>query len=301
MPRSRPPKREVPDPAGEHYDLRRNVREAIASLPAYFRSQTVIAGIMATDLHTLNSVLGAAIEEQVVSTLNSMRLVWDPHERYALYSFVRQAQTFPDVLLKRLSDGDILLGIELKGWYLLAKEGEPSFRYQVTPAACAPQDLIVVVPWALAHVLSGSPLVLDPYIESAFYAAAFRNYWWEHVRESNENRSVHHPTGVTPYPTKSDAILDQPAYDRGGNFGRFARTGIMDEYLGQMKARLLGGVKIEHWLMFLKAFQGDRDEQQILAAIRSLRERILAASTASAPITAPALSILDELQKLLGL
>ena len=39
-----------------------------------------------------------------------------------------------------------LLGIELKGWYVLSKEGEPSGRYKVTPAACAPQDLLVIVP-----------------------------------------------------------------------------------------------------------------------------------------------------------
>lgn len=40
------------------------------------------------------------------------------------------------MLLRRASDGDILFGIELKGWYLLAKEREPSLRFQVTEAAC---------------------------------------------------------------------------------------------------------------------------------------------------------------------
>ena len=131
-------------------DLHRRVRDAVASLPAYFRTETKIEGVNATDLHTLNTVLGATIEEQVVRTLNDLRNSWDPNERHALYSFVRQAQTFPDVLLRRASDGDILLGIELKGWYLLAKEREPSLRFQVTEAACAEHDLIVVVPWCLA-------------------------------------------------------------------------------------------------------------------------------------------------------
>ena len=76
-------------------DLHRRVRDAIASLPAYFRTETKIEGVNATDLHTLNTVLGATIEEQVVRTLNDLRNSWDPDERYALYSFVRQAQTFP--------------------------------------------------------------------------------------------------------------------------------------------------------------------------------------------------------------
>ena len=68
----------------------------------YFRTETHIAGVMATDLHTLNTVLGATIEEQVVRTLNLIRTTWDPDGRYALYSFVRQPQTFPDVRLKKV-------------------------------------------------------------------------------------------------------------------------------------------------------------------------------------------------------
>ena len=80
----------------EHHELYRDVRDALASLPTYFHTETRISGIMATDLHTLNTVLGATIEEQVVRTLNQIRRTWDPHERYVLYQFVRQAQTFPN-------------------------------------------------------------------------------------------------------------------------------------------------------------------------------------------------------------
>ncbi len=93
------PSKEPPAPDWEHYQLYKDVREAIACLPIYFRTETHIAGIMATDLHTLNTVLGATIEEQVVRTLNLIRNTWDPDEKYALYTFARQAQTFPDVLL----------------------------------------------------------------------------------------------------------------------------------------------------------------------------------------------------------
>lgn len=106
-------------------------------MPAHFRTETFITGIVATDLHTLNTVLGAAIEEQAVETLNAMRAVWDPKGFCSLYSFVRQAQTFPDVLLRRPpgagSAEEVLIGIELKGWYMLAKEGEPNLRFSATP------------------------------------------------------------------------------------------------------------------------------------------------------------------------
>jgi hypothetical protein len=162
-----PPARDIPDSSWEHHMLYKSVREAIATLPIYLRTETHISGIMATDLHTLNDVLGATIEEQVVRTLNFVRTTWDPDGRYALYSFVRQPQTFPDVRLRRVASDETLLGIELKGWYLLAKEAEPSLRFQATAAACTRQDLIVVVPWVLSNVISGSPVLFEPFIESA--------------------------------------------------------------------------------------------------------------------------------------
>jgi hypothetical protein len=111
-------------------------------------------------LFSLNSVLGTSIEVQVVHTLNKMRNIWDPDEDWAGYRFERQSQTFPDVRLVRrgAGDPDIAMGIELKGWYLLSKEGVPSLRFQVTPAACSPFDLIAVVPWHLSYVLSGTPV-----------------------------------------------------------------------------------------------------------------------------------------------
>ena len=220
------PSRDLPSANDEHYQLYRDVREAISSLPVYFRTETHISGIMATDLHTLNTVLGATIEEQVVRTLNLIRNTWDPHENYALYSFVRQAQTFPDVLLRRTSTGEILLGIELKGWYLLAKEAEPSLRFQVTAAACAKRDLIAVVPWVLGNVISGSPILFEPFVESAKYVADYRNYHWQHVRKTKQDTRLEIPIGVDPYPSKADQILDRPHSDGGGNFGRLARTGM---------------------------------------------------------------------------
>jgi hypothetical protein len=81
----------LPEPNDEHYQLYKDVREAISSLPIYFRTETHISGIMATDLHTLNTVLGATIEEQVVRTLNLIPNTWDLNEEYVLYTFVRQA------------------------------------------------------------------------------------------------------------------------------------------------------------------------------------------------------------------
>ena len=88
---------------------------------------------MATDIFTLNTALAATIEDAMVKTLNDLRNVWDPQDEYETYAFVRQPQTFPDVVLRRVDNGEeVLLGIELKGWYLLAKEEAPTYRFTVT-------------------------------------------------------------------------------------------------------------------------------------------------------------------------
>lgn len=295
------PVRELPASDWEHHQLYVNVREAIASLPIYFRTETHISGIMATDLHTLNTVLGATIEDQVVRTLNLLRNTWDPGDKYTLYSFVRQAQTFPDVLLRKTSTGEILLGIELKGWYLLAKESEPSLRFQATVAACAVQDLVVVVPWVLGNVISGSPILFEPFVESARFAAGYRNYHWSYVRQTRSDREIVAPEGVGPYPSKSDQILDRPASDGGGNFGRLARTGIMDSYKQKLEDVQLCGIKTTYWRQFLKAFQESTTDAEAHAALERLRQRIQVASGVPTLKAQSALVIVAELERLLGI
>lgn len=279
-----PPVRVPPDPAWSHAALHSRVQEALLSLPFYFRTETFIEGIVATDIFTLNSALGATIENQVVATLNAMRAVWDPEERYSLYSFVRQSQTFPDVLLRRADTGGdpehgILFGIELKGWYLLAKEGEPSFRYAATPAASAPEDLIVVVPWVLGNVIAGSPRVYTPYVESARYAAEYRNHHWTHLRKAKGETGLVTPPNVQPYPRKANPISDRPVSDSGGNFGRFARTGIMDAYLAQTKAQPLCGIAAEHWLAFFSLFQDQSDRTRVGAELVRLQGKLAEAAS----------------------
>lgn len=293
------PSRALPQLSDEHYQLYKNVREAVSSLPIYFRTETHISGVMATDLHTLNTVLGATIEEQVVRTLNLIRNTWDPDEKYSLFSFVRQAQTFPDVLLRKTSTSEILLGIELKGWYLLAKEDEPSLRFQVTPAACGTRDLIVVVPWVLGNVISGSPILFEPFVESAKYAAEYRNYHWQYVRKTRQDRGIEMPNRVGPYPAKADQILDRPRSDGGGNFGRLARTGMMDSYREKLNEVQLCGIKTIYWRQFLKAFQESTTDSEARLALERLRRRVQQATDMPSPKAQAALAIIAELERLL--
>ncbi len=236
----------------EHYELWKRVREAVLALPGYFKTPTTIEGMRVTDIFTLNSALGATIEDQVVKTLNEMRPVWDPDKKYQAYTFVRQPQVFPDVLLRKKTNGQtILMGLELKGWYILSKEGMPNFRFVQSADACNPWDLIVVVPWGLSNILSGSPVAYSPFIDLAKYSAQRRNYYWQHEREAKGEKGITLAKGVTPYPTKSDEIADQ-AVDKGGNFGRLARYGDMKEFIERTMATGLLGVTADAWLKFLQ-------------------------------------------------
>lgn len=249
------PKRELPPAEWEHHQLYQRVRNAVYALPVYFRTETSISGIPAQDIFTLGSALGATIEDQAVQALNGMRPIWDPEEKYKLYSFARQGQTFPDVLLRSKENGvSIIMGIELKGWYLLAKESEPNFRYAVTKDACSPQDLVVVVPWALSNILSGSPVIFPPFVESAQYVAEYRNYYWQELRQTESSTEIEVPERVTPYPKKSDKIADKPMADSGSNYGRIARTGMMDEYVQTAMNQTLRGIPAKDWVHFFRDF-----------------------------------------------
>ncbi len=249
-----------------------DLRTALAALPGHFASETRIEGIDATDLFGLNAILGSTIELQVVNSLNHLRHIWDPEKNWSGYRFIRSAQTFPDVRLISESDNGrnrTALGIELKGWYLLSKEGEPSFRYTVTPTACAPQDLLVAVPWHLKNILSGSPVIHRPYIEQARYVAEYRNWWWTNGRKTKDSEELRHidPPGPIPghYPGPGTRTADVPAKDGGNNFGRVACIGsLMDGYVESLRQHPVAGIPAVHWLKFFQLHAEARSKDDIL-------------------------------------
>lgn len=279
-----PPKAPVAPAATEavaaswpHRDLYLAVREAVRSLPAFFESDLRVSGVLATDLYTFNTSLGATIESQVVEELNKLRRIWDPYRRYAGYRFVRQPQTFPDVTLRAASPAtqpEILLGIELKGWYALAKEREPSFRFRTTPAACADADLLVVFPWVFDNVVSGVPRLFSPFVEQARFVAEHRNWFWRYGKRSRgQSSQIFMAVPERPYPSKADQISDEPEADRGGNFGRIARTRLMDGFIAEVLSQDLLGIPIDSWQRFFAIFSADRDADAISRHLGRLAER----------------------------
>ena len=193
---------------------------------------------------------------------------------------------------------DIALGIELKGWWMLAKEGAPSLRYAVSPAACAPHDLVCVVPWYLSNAVSGEAVAAEPWVESARYAAEWRDYWGQNVRESTSDWSVSYPPDAAPYPTKAERVTAVPAYDGGGNFGRLPRCRpLMDAFVDSTMGVPILGIEARAWVHFLKLHTDSADPDAVVAA---LRRQFKARDKKAAPdLAEQILSTLDSATKLL--
>ena len=254
--------------------LYQRVVDAIYALPGLFKTSLHISGVRATDLFTLNSALGASIEQSVVDNLNALRKIWDTDDRFQLYAFVRQAQVFPDVRLQTDApnvEPQVLMAIELKGWFAMAKEGEPSFRYKVAPAACAEADLLVVFPWLLDEVVSGAPKLLRPFVSGARYAAEHRNHYWSVLRGTTGADAAITPAGhQAPYPRKGEKFNDEAVRDSGGNFGRVARGGVMEDFIGELMQQPVAGIPLGAWQRFLKIFSESFTETKLRNQLRQI-------------------------------
>lgn len=297
------PSKTKPSRSWTHYRVWERISALFYTLPNYFETELIIRGVNVTDIFSVGGVFSSIVETQVVTILNNLRNLWDPDNEYSRYAFVRQSQTFPDVLLKNLqNESEILFGIELKSWYVLSKEGEPSFRYQITPEACADADLLVVIPWILSDVISGTPSLLRPYIESAKYAAEYRNYYWQKSRiERGKVFNIRNPpdSNSHPYPSSKQEASDEAADDKGGNFGRIARAGILDEYIASIKEQDYLGIKILHWIAFFKAISETRTDEEIERKLSTLRRKIQSEQTPS-QLQEAFLEILNRIEELWG-
>lgn len=57
---------------------------------------------------------------------------------------------------------------------------------------------------------------------------------------------------MTPYPNARDNISDAPADDKGGNFGRISRIGLLDEYIKDLNNVDVSGIRVSDWRQFFR-------------------------------------------------
>ena len=246
------------------------------SLPALCTIDNHYSGILATDLFSLNTLLGSMIESKVVAYLNTQRHLWD-HGEWSEYHFIRSNESFPDVrLIRKTGSHDVVLGIELKSWFILSKEGEPSFRYRTASEACDNGDLLCIIPWYLSDAVCGHPVLASPWLYSAKAAAEATKRYWIYERQTDkpltlEERGLDVPSDVRPYMSNArDKTNYKPRNDGGNNFGRLARTGIMTEFVEEVLKEDILGIPANNWRLFLKAHTDSNSLNDIQKKIASI-------------------------------
>jgi hypothetical protein len=260
-----------------HFDLWERVRETLYALPSSFRMEGNLPEIPASDLHAANTLLGAAIEDHIPLALNRLRLTWDPNSNYADCIFKRQPQTFPDVPFRRetAAGSQTIFGIEIKSWYVLAKEQEPSFRFYVNRNFCHPADLCVVYPWALSAGVSGTPRLFRPLVLGARKAARLRNQSWVAKASTKEWADIKEPMGPFVFhPVKEDRINDSSPRDGGNNMGRIARTGVWEiEIERLLREETISGIPLAAWHAFLSSFRESTTFEQAMRSVNAISKR----------------------------
>lgn len=295
-----PPVEPVLDENDPRTALQRKVHRALHALPSYFSLDSQVSGIDATDLFHLGTMLSAGIEVEVVRTLNRLRDLWDPDGQWLSSRFERSREAFPSVRLVRRDTGtpSIALGIELQSWFVLAKEGVPHVRYRVTPAACAPHDLVCIIPWHLSDTVAGTAQVVEPWVANARYAAQWRDHWWQFVRQTQDAPGIYHPPDASPYPVRA-GLVDAVPHDEGGHdFGSLAHcTPLMDDFLDRVSRHELLGIAVRDWYLFLRVHSDIANAADVAGALQAqLYERLGPLNSATAH---KVLALLDDLSALL--
>lgn len=148
--------------------------------------------------------------------------------------------------------------------------------YKASADAVTEWDLICCVPWGLSNVLSGKPVVYEPYVEQAKFASDMRTYYWNHRRGDNSKRDcgIHHPE-TTPYPKPGTQYVDVPNQDGGGNFGRIARVdGLMANWVDESMDTLMAGIEAKYWVSFFKLFSEGRPKEEIEAELSNIARKV---------------------------
>ena len=125
-------------------------------------------------------------------------------------------------------------------------------------------------------VLSGKPVVYEPYVEQAKFASDMRTYYWNHRRGDNSKRDcgIHHPE-TTPYPKPGTQYVDVPNQDGGGNFGRIARVdGLMANWVDESMDTLMAGIEAKYWVSFFKLFSEGRPKEEIEAELSNIARKV---------------------------
>jgi len=92
-------------------------------------------------------------------------------------------------------------------------------------------------------------------------------------------------------------ISDRPESDGGGNFGRLARAGVMEDYIAELFEEKLAGIQLLAWQRFLSVFTENVSSNEIDKAI----ERTARNSASSVPDVKTASELVKKFREIAAL
>ena len=105
--------------------------------------------------------------------------------------------------------------------------------------------------------------------------AEHRNFYWQESRKQrNKNPNIRTPKDTKHHPDIRQEAADAAVEAKGGNFGRIARTNIINQYINSLKDRSYLGIKISHWIEFFRAVSDTSTDIEIERKIRMIREKV---------------------------
>lgn len=114
----------------------------------------------------LSPMVGNLMEQRIVTLLSES--AGDG------YTWLRQDPGFPDAVLVRERDHEILAGYEIKAWYVLSTEITGRFRESVN-LLVGKNINVVIVAWCMSHLVFGQPQILGVLVVSGEELALSRD------------------------------------------------------------------------------------------------------------------------------
>ena len=93
-----------------------------------------------------------------------------------------------------------------------------------------------------------------------------------------QSKYITPPEAITHYPAKRDMISDRPERDMGDNFGRFARTNAMNNYIKLLFDENLVGIPLWAWQRFLALFTESRTVDDVRRGLDTLADNVAPAA-----------------------
>ncbi|MBC6806086.1 hypothetical protein CRD17_02510 [Corynebacterium sp. LK30] len=129
-------------------------------------SSAAEAPFFARIVSKLSPLVGNLLEQRIVTLLDE--------NSSDGYSWHRQDPGFPDAVLMRDADNQVLAGYEIKAWYVLSTEITGRFKESLNLLRGRNIN-VVIVAWCLSHLVFGKPRILGILTVSAEELASSRD------------------------------------------------------------------------------------------------------------------------------